>query len=355
MTSITLAPVNIVHIAYVTLALFSICLVAGRKQCAGLAMLLAAHALQELFNPLEELGVTRQFLLVTPAIQLAFGPLYFIFTKNLIDGDLAIRRHLAHLLPAVIALAFTAWWPAELMAAFGVFIVYSVLIFRLLRRYHRVLGNTVSDAEPHSLAWLSRTMAIILVLETVDFIRLNLQTRLDQNVLSPWYFASAVISLACTAYLVLKAVRQPAAYASVAQALAALADERRGLKKVDLDLARTLFADIDRHVRASLAYRRQKYALRQLADETGLTEQDVSWAINTGGGKSFSDFINDLRIGEIRQALARNMNEHTILDIAFSAGFNSKSSFNAVFKRSTGLTPSQYMRQQAAPTGAVKI
>jgi AraC-like DNA-binding protein len=352
MTSITLAPVNIVHIAYTTLAVFSIFLVWGRKQCFGLGMLLAAHALQEMFNPLEELDVTRHYHLVTPAIQLAFGPLYFIFAKNLIDGDLNIRRHLIHLLPAVIALAFTAWWPAELMIAFVIFAFYCFHIFKLLHRYHLVLRNTVSDTEPHSLGWLIRTMAVILVIESIDFIRLNLQLRLDDDILSPWYLVSALISFFCTAYLVLKAVRQPAAYASVAAALKALADSHSVQKKIDLDLARKLFLDIDRHVRETLAYRRQKYSLRHLADETGFTEQDVSWAINHGGDKSFSDFVNDLRIVDIEKALSSSMNGQSILEIALDAGFNSKSSFNALFKRSTGLTPSQYVKQKARPGAA---
>ena len=78
----------------------------------------------------------------------------------------------------------------------------------------------------------------------------------------------------------------------------------------------------------------------------------MSWAINHGGDQSFSDFVNDLRIADIEKALSSNMNGQSILEIAFNAGFNSKSSFNALFKRRTGLTPSQYVKQKARPGAA---
>jgi AraC-like DNA-binding protein len=39
----------------------------------------------------------------------------------------------------------------------------------------------------------------------------------------------------------------------------------------------------------------------------------------------------------------------TLLAIAFDAGFNSKSSFNLIFKKQTNLTPSEYRRREVSP------
>jgi AraC-like DNA-binding protein len=111
-----------------------------------------------------------------------------------------------------------------------------------------------------------------------------------------------------------------------------------------LDQARTVFVDISRYLKKSQAYRQAKYSLRQLADEMGLSEQMISWSINQGGGLSFSDYVNSLRIEAVKQSFLDTPEQRNILQTAFDAGFNSKSTFNAVFKRNLGLTPSQYLK-----------
>lgn len=348
MIQVALAPVNIIHIAYITLAILGILLVSGRHQCKVLVLFLGAHLIQEIFNILEEQHITSQYYLITPAIQLAFGPLYYLFAKNLIYGDLNIRKHLLHLLPTVVALGFTHWWPTELMIAFVILVTYFLITFRLLQRYHKVLENTIADVDKHSLNWLTRTLMVVFVIEFVDFTRLNLQLTLSYALLVNWYFVSALISFLCTAYLVLKAVRQPMLYAGIANIQKRIEEHQQSGHREDsgdVELARTLFSAIEAHQRQTLAYRRPKYSLRNLADEMGLAEQNISWAINTGGQKNFSDFINDLRIDEVKQSLAQSASDKNILDIALNAGFNSKSSFNAVFKKHTGMTPSQYAKQ----------
>jgi AraC-like DNA-binding protein len=58
---------------------------------------------------------------------------------------------------------------------------------------------------------------------------------------------------------------------------------------------------------------------------------------------SFSDYINQQRIEKVKKLLkSEDQKKYTLLAIAENAGFSSKSSFNAVFKKMTGLTPTQY-------------
>ena len=54
--------------------------------------------------------------------------------------------------------------------------------------------------------------------------------------------------------------------------------------------------------------------------------------------------MNEYRINYIRERMQQDQSSK-ILDLAMTAGFSSKSTFNAVFKQFTGLTPSQYRRQ----------
>ena len=339
MTTLALAPVNIVHIVFMSLCVFGLLLTWGKKQYKALALLLIAYSIQQLFNILEELNITRQYHLITPAIQMAYGPLYYLFTKNLVYGNLRLRRHIVHLIPALVAIAFTAWWPTVLQAAFLWLIVYFALTFNLLWRYHKLLPQVIADTDRHALDWLTRVLIIIFVIELIDFTRLNLQLHLDYTLLVHWYFVSAVITLSYVTYVLLMVIRQP----SLAMDLAKFEQQVVLKPEGEASQAKPVFELLDQHVRASFAYRKPKYGLRDLADELGVTEANISWAINQGGGQSFSNYINSFRVAEVKEAIAKGLGRQNLLDIAFTSGFNSKSSFNAVFKRHTGMSPTEYM------------
>ncbi|MCK5455567.1 MAG: AraC family transcriptional regulator, partial [Melioribacteraceae bacterium] len=65
--------------------------------------------------------------------------------------------------------------------------------------------------------------------------------------------------------------------------------------------------------------------------------------INTKTGMNFFDFINRYRIEEVKKEIIKPENDNlTLLAVAMDVGFNSKSSFNTLFKKYVGLTPSKY-------------
>ena len=64
---------------------------------------------------------------------------------------------------------------------------------------------------------------------------------------------------------------------------------------------------------------------------------------NTVYEKGFAHFINEKRVERAKKLLVNN--HHLSLEgIGYEAGFNSKSSFFATFKKLTGQTPAQYKR-----------
>ena len=78
------------------------------------------------------------------------------------------------------------------------------------------------------------------------------------------------------------------------------------------------------------------------------TPHKLSEVLNSDLGKTFYDFINGYRVDDVRRRLAesesRNLN---VLTLAMDAGFASKSTFNQVFKKLTGHTPSTYRKALA--------
>ncbi len=85
--------------------------------------------------------------------------------------------------------------------------------------------------------------------------------------------------------------------------------------------------------------------IRELAGQVGLTEHNISEVINVGVGMSFFDFINSYRVAEFKsRAVLPDNQKATLLSLALECGFSSKSSFNRIFKKNTGLTPSQFLK-----------
>ena len=86
-------------------------------------------------------------------------------------------------------------------------------------------------------------------------------------------------------------------------------------------------------------------SLAMLGHQLSISPKNISITLNNELNKNFHDFINEYRIEEVKKRLRDHQYEHlTILAIAMDSGFNSKSSFNRVFMKATGMSPKEYKR-----------
>ena len=93
-------------------------------------------------------------------------------------------------------------------------------------------------------------------------------------------------------------------------------------------------------------YLEPKLSLAQLADSLGVLPNHLSQIINQYEGKNFYDFVNNYRVNEFIALAKKDTDKNfNLLGLAFEAGFNSKSSFNQVFKKIKGQTPSQFVNE----------
>ena len=95
-----------------------------------------------------------------------------------------------------------------------------------------------------------------------------------------------------------------------------------------------------------MAFCDDDFSLDKLADSVGSNSKYVSQVINDTYGKNFSNFVNEYRINlaSMRLADIKNYGNYTIRAIAESVGFKSYSTFNNVFRKITGITPSMYQK-----------
>jgi AraC-like DNA-binding protein len=98
------------------------------------------------------------------------------------------------------------------------------------------------------------------------------------------------------------------------------------------------------YIESEKPYLNPELSLKDLVDGLELSRRQVSTVINQVQGVNFYEFINTYRVNEVKNNLKDPSKKHfKIISIAFDAGFNSKASFNRIFKQLTGQTPSEYM------------
>ncbi len=99
----------------------------------------------------------------------------------------------------------------------------------------------------------------------------------------------------------------------------------------------------EHHINDQEIFTNKNLKLSDLATLVNTTDKKLSLYIHESFGVSFSEYINQLRVEKVKMLMhTEEQKKYTLLAIAEKAGFSSKSSFNAVFKKVTGVTPTQY-------------
>ncbi|WP_207512932.1 helix-turn-helix domain-containing protein [Longitalea luteola] len=85
--------------------------------------------------------------------------------------------------------------------------------------------------------------------------------------------------------------------------------------------------------------------LHSLAQHTGIPQKTLSAVLNQHMKKSFNEFVNEYRIEAFKQKLQQpEINNFTMAAIALECGFNSRATFQRIFKEVTGSSPSDFRK-----------
>lgn len=92
-------------------------------------------------------------------------------------------------------------------------------------------------------------------------------------------------------------------------------------------------------------YLNQDLSFKDITDDLQFSRNQLSGIINQIHGVNFYEFVNTYRVNEVKMKMADpNNKQYKIMTLAHDSGFNSKASFNRIFKQFTQHTPSQYMK-----------
>ncbi|HEX9001298.1 MAG TPA: helix-turn-helix transcriptional regulator [Blastocatellia bacterium] len=290
------------------------------------------------------------------------APLLFLYVRTLTTSeDRFARKDWLHFLPFALCLIYLL--PFYLQSAEAKLAVFnsleyerwylwrhglaliqvipylSLTVVRLIRFARQ--NQPVNRAVLFQLRLLTAGMGLILVGGVIRF--LFRDRSLETNLLLPSIGPILVYSLAFLA------LRKPEAFdASPAPEPVPLSDQTAAPKKYERstltpERAEEYLARLLRAMATEKPFTDGDLTLQKLSEQLAIPATHLSQVVNERLNQSFSDFINSYRVREAQAKLLDPATKHySILAIAEDVGFNSKSTFNAVFKKQTGLTPSEF-------------
>lgn len=233
-------------------------------------------------------------------------------------------------------------------------LAYVAAGLRLIARFNKQIKNVLSSIEQVQMTWLRNTTLAIfsawilfLIEDTLMTMGINLSNFVLVSVVFAVYvYASGVIGLMKSEIFaspdVETAMHDVSELGEEASAPTSTKYEKSGLEE---ETAKQYVRQLLRLMEEKKPYTNASLTLPQLAGMLGITPHNLSEVINTQLKKNFYDFVNGYRIEQVKKDLADPAKMHLkILSIAFDAGFNSKATFNTLFKEHTGTTPSEFRK-----------
>ena len=122
-----------------------------------------------------------------------------------------------------------------------------------------------------------------------------------------------------------------------------------GVKAFELppDLLYAYKVRLDELMNREQPFRKQGYTIRQMSEELHIPVHHISLVLNREYRLNFSEYINRQRINFLLQQFEQpGWRVHTMESLAADAGFSARNTFFIAFKKTMGVSPSEYLRSR---------
>lgn len=108
-----------------------------------------------------------------------------------------------------------------------------------------------------------------------------------------------------------------------------------------------MLSRLDRLMKENRPYTNPDLKIADLAVTLGVSQHSLSFLFNQYLDKSYYDYVNEYRVKEFKVLIDAGDNErYTLTAMSEMCGFSSRASFFRHFKKLTGITPNEYIKQQ---------
>ena len=304
------------------------------------------------------------------------GPLLYLYIKSLYyKSDGLVKKNLFHFIPflfyslvivfplIISELRDDPFHYLQILDAYGFedveiifqnlfLMVYCFFSLRLLARYQKTLKLNYSNFCKKDLNWIKQLVIgvlIVIIVDTSASIYVLIVGEIEEE---PYFTMVAIVLMIF--FLSYKGFTQ----SKILLPDFLLEEEPTFTKQVEKKtpshhLVNSSDEEIERLktrlqevLEIEKPYLNEDLTLGALAEMIPTTDKKLSALLNHNMEISFYDLINSYRLEEVKSKMMNPaFDKYTFLAIAYDSGFKSKTSFNRVFKKSTGLSPSQYKKQ----------
>ena len=307
-------------------------------------------------------------------IPLTFGPFLFLYTKNLLYRRWFFKsRDFLHYTPFIFfTFLYLTFFNGKLSFDNHMFFLddeylwvrlmysiafmssvsyYTYLTLKILGRHRKQLKDRFSFlSERNELNWLYVLTAIFGVTYFLYFSLGTYNVLMKQGFFDIAYTSDVFLTILAFSVSYF-GIKQPYLFKVIPEeneefmALKKKNESKRKYKNSNLteeqkeEYVKHIFTFMDEE----RPFINPELTVQDLSKQLNISRHHLTELLNNDIGKNFFTFINEYRVEEVKRRLLDTRFEHlTIVAIAFESGFNSKSTFNSIFKQNTGNTPSQW-------------
>jgi AraC-like DNA-binding protein len=298
-------------------------------------------------------------------IPLSYGPFLYFYAKLLVSKKPILPKsfHL-HLIPAYGFVFISIIWGKRIdidavnffqkgaitwlaLGNFSFFLLsmffYWWVVFGLIKKHNQTLNDHFSyRSDAIRLTWLKTVALWILagfIGSAITFFIFFIQSIFPFNPIEIFHLGLLIFTFSISYY----GIHQPVLF----QRKPVTTPPSHYEPKDSI-----IYSDIGQRLKELMIrnkpYLNNELTIQDLTDQLNQSPGVISTHLNKELGVNFFSYINGFRIEEakLRLSTPKHRND-TLLAIAFDSGFNSKSSFNTLFKKSTGMTPSEFRNLHA--------
>lgn len=293
------------------------------------------------WNALEGHALFQVALLPTFCLPFSF----WLFSRSLFDDDFRVRPWWFGLLLVVVVVDYGINWQCM-----GAFISFPGVENRLLQLLHYIMGlvfvilaivEATKNQQDDLVLTRLRFRHLFLLLSAI-MIGLTLLTELAfLNTSLPLFLEllQKIAIFGLSLFFTIKLLEAQHDFFPIQDLKATLPSETI--------INPALVQHLTQLMEKEEIYREEGLSIRQLAQKMEVKEYKLRQAINQQlGFRNFNAFLNTYRIQAACEILADPKKQDlTVLEIAFSLGYNSLAPFNKSFKQITGMTPTEWRKK----------
>jgi AraC-like DNA-binding protein len=332
-----------------------------------LALLVFFYALMALnivvVNVLKDFGMLDVFRYIQMEMIYGIGPSLYFYTLCITHPNFEFKRiHYLHFLPLVLEFFFyrtpiyrigsdglyleelptySYFYLAQQWIGVLSIVVYSLISLAILVKYQGQLKDYYSRIENLSLRWLQTP--IIIYAGYIIF--WNILTEIDRFVfdrsLREYYFLPNFVMLAIVTFWIgLKG------YIQKERDMVQLTPVGSKSHPEKEEKDEVFLSELKQLMETEKPYLNPDLNLSMLAESLQMKPKQLSSKINQNCDQNFYDVVNSYRVEAFKGRLqSTERDKLSLLGHAYECGFYSKSTFNHVFKKTTQLTPSEYLKK----------